>query len=903
MLYNKISLNGSWNMDYSPDLYSGEALPHLSGALIEDAVPGYFEDMTEKFKGAPFFDALVINPEYKRYEYPMSDYPPDMVLPNYVGTFFYKREITLSDTKNAAFYAEGVQNSAKIWINGAFLCYHEGYSAPFEVKIPEEMLKVGKNTVTMAVSNHTIYGFDNQPISGITSRAASRYSGGVTGDVEIRLYKSGLRDIVLTFSEDCSTAGVRIIGEVDELLWQVKDGEKVLKEGKSKANFTFDIQNLEKWSPASPKRYTIEVTSGDASISREFGVRRLLADGKYFRLNGEPYYLRGICEHCYYPETVHPTHDKDFYVNVISKLKELGFNYIRFHTHVPPKEYFMAADELGMLIQVESPNNASLAEWENIIEFARQFTSAVIYCTGNELQIDDLMVEHLSAVAKRVHAETDALFSPMSAMRGVEYGIIEPEQTVLEPFRHNPRRFKMISEFADMYSSFSIEHFSYHSLDANPELVSSWHSVYQKPRVTHEICIDGSYADLSLKKRYEGTRIGETALFTSVEKHLTDKGLIDKAPLYFKNSSEWQRRLRKYCFEATRRCENMAGYDFLGPIDTHWHTFGYDVGMMNEFYELKPGETVENVLRYNSPTVILTDIGRKRNFASGEEMSFNVLASVFEEKSGRAELNISLSGEGVTLFDKTESVYIENGGINKLSEIKFTMPEVEKPLALTLKASLVADRVISKNEWEIYLFPVAQEVEPCGISVLTNPDGDELVNRLSAGERVVVFGAKPFTHVKTSFRMSLAGRTNGFTATVIAEHPILSDMPCENFCSWQFSSLLEEGGAVVFESDKVEFDPIIEVVSTHKNAKKEAALFELACEGGKLLVCSFTFDENDPGANWLRGEIIKYANDDSWQPKHKTDAHGVQSLFGDEIVEGENVNLAVNKNDITATKK
>ena len=37
-----------------------------------------------------------------------------------------------------------------------------------------------------------------------------------------------------------------------------------------------------------------------------------------------------------------------------------------------------------------------------------------------------------------------------------------------------------------------------------------------------------------------------------------------------------------------RRCENMAGYDFLGPVDTHWHTFGYDVGMMNEFFELKP---------------------------------------------------------------------------------------------------------------------------------------------------------------------------------------------------------------------------------------------------------------------------------------------------------------------------
>ena len=53
----------------------------------------------------------------------------------------------------------------------------------------------------------------------------------------------------------------------------------------------------------------------------------------------------------------------------------------------------------------------------------------------------------------------------------------------------------------------------------------------------------------------------------------------------------------------------VAGFDFLGDINTHWHTFGYSVGMMDEFYRLKPGETVENVLRYNSAAVVLSDLG------------------------------------------------------------------------------------------------------------------------------------------------------------------------------------------------------------------------------------------------------------------------------------------------------
>ena len=55
----------------------------------------------------------------------------------------------------------------------------------------------------------------------------------------------------------------------------------------------------------------------------------------------------------------------------------------------------------------------------------------------------------------------------------------------------------------------------------------------------------------------------------------------------------------------------------LGDIDHHWHTFGYRAGMMNEFYEMKPGETAENVRRYNGESVLLTDLGTERCFGAG----------------------------------------------------------------------------------------------------------------------------------------------------------------------------------------------------------------------------------------------------------------------------------------------
>ena len=900
MLYNAISLNGDWRMDYSAQEYTDRVLPSVNGGLVCGAVPGYFEDMTEKFKGTSFFESLLINPEYKSYEYPMTGYPPDMLLPNYLGTFFYEREFTVSDISSATIYFEGVQNSASVWLNGEFLYHHEGYSAPFEVDVPSGLLRLGENKITIAVSNHDIYGFDSQIVSGITSRAASRRSGGVTGDVEVRLYKSPLRDAAILISEDCSAVSVSLDATEDVVVdWRVLDGEKLIKEGKGKEKFTFDTENMALWSPELPKLYTLELSYMGASLERRFGIRRLLPDDAHYRLNGEPYYLRGICEHCYYPETVHPTHDKAFYLGVITKLKELGFNYIRFHTHVPPKEYLEAADELGMLMHVESPNNTSLAEWDYIVDYCRKYTSVVIYCTGNELQIDDLMVEHLRAVSEIVHRETDALFSPMSAMRGVEYGKIEEEQTVLTPFRHNPRRFNMISEFADMYSSYSIEHFSYRSTDADPELVSSWHEVYKKPRVTHEICIDGCFADISLKKRYEGTRIGETALFSSVERHLADKGVLDKAPMYFENSSKWQSILRKYCFEATRRCENMAGYDFLGPIDTHWHTFGYDVGMMNEFYEMKPGESLENVLRYNSPTVLLTDLAKKRNFASGEAIKCNILASCFGLKVTTGDLSVCIKSGEDKIYEKNVKVNLENGRIETLLALDYSLPEVSEPKKLELCAALECAGETISNSWEIYLFPTSNIDASAAYSQISEAD---LMQAIDEGRDVVILGTSPFKTLPTSFRMSLAGRTSGYCATVIYPHSLLGEFVHDGFCGWQFSSMLEGGAAVVFPDD-VPFEPIIEVVTTHKNFVRESALFEIRCEKSRIIVCSLKLDENDPAATWLKGRILDYSKKPCDSAVEFTREQLLALTHATTNVGETNTNLAVNQNDITATKK
>ena len=913
MLYHSFSLNGAWEMSYSENKFTGTENPWNSknSYLVKQAVPGYWEDMTEDFALAPFFCSLKINPEFGQQHYPIAGVAPDMALPNIMGNFYYRRSFCCEGVDlPAALYFAGVQNACSVWLNDVYLGRHEGYSTPFEMEIPEGLLRDGENTIVLSVSNIDLTGYEGEPVSGLTNRAANQYTGGITGDVELRVYKSALRDAAVVISKDCSRACVRVEAKrATAFQWAVYDGETKRMQGEAQGDFEFSTDGLAYWTPEDPVLYTLKITCGDAVLTRNFGVRRLTAEDVHLYLNGKPVYLRGICEHCYFPETVHPTHDIHFYRNVIRTVKKLGFNFIRFHTFVPAEEYMQAADELGILMEVESPNNTTVEEWQQIIRFCRRHTSVIMYSCGNELQMDDPFIAHQCRCADAVHSNTDSLFSPMSAMRGLEYNWMEEDQKPQlkhEPFTHHPRRLQTVGQFSDVYNSYTLGLTSYNSLDADVQKLDDWSRVYQKPRLSHEICIHGCYTDLSLTRRYEGTRIGKTDMFDSIRRHLQSKGLLEKAPLYFKNSSEWQRRLRKHNFEAVRLCRNLAGFDFLGPIDTHWHTFGYDVGMMNEFYELKPGETVRNVRMYNSPTVLLTDLGTDFSFTAGQKLKCGVYVSHYgQEKLQNAVLNIRLTIGGKRIYSHNKVLKsIDFGTVDKLHDIDITLPESTNPAEMKLYVTLECGDTYAENEWELYLFPKITAVEIGDLLVSDGMELKELEDALEAGKTVLLLGSKPFTSLPTSFQMALAGRTSGNLATVISDHPVMEKLPQEGFCGWQSRRLLEGGSAGCFEADAVPFDPILEVGSTHKYAIRQSALFEFRALNGKLLVCSLRFEETDPAAVWLKSHLIAYANSKAFDPIHWIDGSQLHALAEGTVVKtAANSNFAFNMNDKTAIRR
>ena len=915
---NSVSLNGDWRFDHLCDHpYTDAREPEISAdsdSAVVVPVPGYWEDMAELFRATALHTKLQWNPLFTLQRYPQAGYVPYMALPNPVGCFAYQKTVCVPEDAclwEASLTVGGAQNAVSAWINGHYLGRMEGYSAPLSFPVPRGVLAAGENRVTLAVSNFRLAGYMGRPVSGLTSRAANECTGGIWGDVSLDFMPDGLRSAWVTTDADLAAFTVHTEGAkgvrkaVRIYLEAALVHTAVIPAGETKA--TISAEGFRFWSPGHPVCYRAEIETERQVVSVVFGIRRLSAGGTRLFLNGEPYYFRGTCEHCYQPMTVHPTRDRTYYRHVIRTLKGLGFNSIRFHTWVPPTEYMEAADELGMVLEIESPDNSTAAEWERIIRNCRPHPSVCVYSTGNELQIDDAHVERLRECARVVHALTDSLFSPMSALRGVEYYFVNDETTDT-PFRHNPKRLSELRQFSDLFNSYSNALTSYSSSSGTQPVLDARNSVYGIPLLSHEICIHGTYCDLSLEARYAGTRIGDTEFMCSVRAHLAKQGLLERAPLYYRNSAAWQRLLRKHCFETVRRCDTFAGYDFLGDIDTHWHTFGYCVGMMNEFYELKPGETRENVLRYNSDTVLLADLPECVNIEAGAAVEIPILVSNYGEETDGALLQIRVNdGENVIYRLETRTGVIPRGAVTELYRAAFRAPDAQRPKALRLTAALSGGNTDCENAWELYVFPGSESIscreepEARGVTVLEDCDGAALLRALNDGGKAALFGVGPFASQEVSFQISIAGRTTGHLATVIADHPLMEAFPHEGFCGNQFRQMLDGSRSVILDGLPLAHEPIIDIASSYKNAHREAMLFEYRVGRGKLLVCTLRLTDSDPAARWLKRRILEYAMSERFSPEQALTLEQFAMLcrFSPVSIDGQG-NLAANPNDPAA---
>ena len=221
---------------------------------------------------------------------------------------------------------------------------------------------------------------------------------------------------------DLATGSIRVDMELTkasdtplQVALQVKDGEKeigrksaVVPGGAGKASATVKLDRYQTWSPEHPQLYLLEIALLDADghemdrVGVRFGMREIFTKGTKFYLNGKPVFIRCFGDDHYYPDTLCPPADVNWYLPRLAMARKYGMNATKGCVEVMPEEYLAACDEAGIMVIQEMPFGLSTlranrhtidqrfrdyyaSELEGLVRVSRNHASVVAYSMSSEM--------------------------------------------------------------------------------------------------------------------------------------------------------------------------------------------------------------------------------------------------------------------------------------------------------------------------------------------------------------------------------------------------------------------------------------------------------------------------------------------------------------------------------------
>jgi len=300
---------------------------------------------------------------------------PDMQ--NFLGVYWFQKKFQAPEVwrgRRVGLRFEGVNNDAKVWVNGKLAGTNTTFCLPFEFPV-EGLLRFGQDNLVVV-------------------RVAS--NSGLLPPVWFWRPDLGiLRDVNLIATDPCRIANVRIVaepaasgGQFSLLAFVDNQGQGAVegtlavtlvdRDKRSVATFTSEPMQLatgkvtevtvaglapgvKLWSPESPALYTaeIELRTQEGVIDRRptrFGFRKIEVKGTDLLLNGKKIYLTGFNRHEDSPKTGMAL-DRETARWDLTEMKKIGTNFVRMHCYPhDPSEYDLC-DELGILVMGEAPLN------------------------------------------------------------------------------------------------------------------------------------------------------------------------------------------------------------------------------------------------------------------------------------------------------------------------------------------------------------------------------------------------------------------------------------------------------------------------------------------------------------------------------------------------------------------
>ena len=488
---------------------------------------------------------------------------------------------------------------------------------------------------------------------------------------------------------------------------------------------TFDAAGLKFWSPADPVLYTF---SADGIAPEVFGLNELATVGNtHVLVNGKPFcfrgYIRGIVAHDH--PNLSGKSDYESYRYHISQAKKYGFNLVRFHSTVPSEDFVRAADELGLFIHMEigfayeyddkgNKKNLALdnADWRETIMRYRNHPSVAIFCIGNEMHNSGHQV-----LVHKLYEEGKALAPAKLILDNSGWG--EFDRSSADILSQHIAYFFPYKAHRDMFVSDACWHMNGSAKDTPMRAESACAEVRRyanpaKPTLAHEAIhyIEiPDYDALNAKFEKFAEKMGPEFLAANGIKkprYMTDfaalvkqKGIEDRLPEYRAASEKFKMFGIKTYLERLR-LSGLCGFEMLQFADC----FKYENknGIVDCFDDDKFIDAAW-MRQFNSDAVLLTDLPEEC-FADDESFDLPVFISNFTGIDyAFGQLKVTVKGRaGESVLYDGGNIFV-NSGVQKLLDIKVTLPPVDASEEYTVCAEFSAPGIECRNEWKIWRYP------------------------------------------------------------------------------------------------------------------------------------------------------------------------------------------------------
>ncbi|CAN5268745.1 hypothetical protein BH11ACT5_BH11ACT5_25300 [soil metagenome] len=309
---------------------------------------------------------------------------------------------------------DGVYSAARVWVNGHLVGEHLGGFTRFEFDIADR-LQPGANRLVVGVT-------DRSDSVSTASHYAFHPIGGILRPVSLLVLPPDHleRLHISTPVDDAARGRARLQVDFDaacgggELALELRDPSGGPVEGwedhvvpiLGAGSYSLEIalRDLLLWTDESPQLYVLTaVIRGQREVhyTRRIGFRSVRVEGNRLLLNDQPVLLRGINRHDLHP-LLGRASDGSLERRDLELFRDANINFVRTSHYPPTTELLDAADELGILIEVENgvcwagqfgwpatqdePRFAAeyLGPLAEMVEQHRDHASVVIWSIGNE---------------------------------------------------------------------------------------------------------------------------------------------------------------------------------------------------------------------------------------------------------------------------------------------------------------------------------------------------------------------------------------------------------------------------------------------------------------------------------------------------------------------------------------